>query len=512
MFRSIILVSTSTLASRVLGVVRDAVMFACLGTSSWSAAFLMAFTLPNLFRRLLGEGALTSAVIPVFANIKDNAQSEDLLNRLLSFLSLGLFVLSLGFLGLITIIQNFEGLPSRFYQAAELSYMLIFYMPLICLAAIIGARLNQKGLFSAGAIAPICLNLSMVAALGIAYVLNLTQDIQYVWMLSIGVMIGGVLQLAWPFFSLKRTGWKFEFKIGECSFFQEIRKLFIPAAFAAAIFQLNLLVSRLLAFSFNDSALSLLYLAGRLVELPTGIFTLAVTTVIFPELAHVAAQKDTNRLSELYAQGVQLVLLISLPAMMGLIALADPILQALFQWGALKNNAIQEAIPILQASALTIPLYAWSTISTRVLHAEKNTRGPLRISILSFILNSACSIILMQFLGLMGLVIANIIATACQAICLHHLCQKQLHSRFAMNNIWKMLIASALMGIVVYYGHHLWATYLGESKLHLILSLCILIPIGIFIYFAPLFKWMPTEEIYLLKRFLTLKKKTSPLV
>lgn len=503
MFRSIFLVSASTLASRVLGVLRDAVMFACLGTSSWSAAFLMAFTVPNLFRRLLGEGALTSAIIPVFASIKDEAQSQNLLNRLLSFLTIVLTSLSLIFVGLMAFLKEINGLPDRFYEAAALGQALIFYMPLICLAAIISARLNQKGHFSAGAMAPICLNLSMVLALGASYVFNLQKDTEYVWMLSLGVLVGGILQLVWPLLSLKKIGWQPKFIIGQCQFSQEIRKLFIPAALAAAIFQLNLFVSRLLAFSLNDSAISLLYLASRLVELPMGIFTLAVTTVIFPQLAHLAAEKNIDRLSELYAQGVRLVLLISLPAMIGLIALANPILHGLFQWGAFKGNAIQEAIPILQASALTIPLYAWSTIATRVLHAQKDTKGPLRISILNFILNAVLSLLLMQFLGVMGLVIANIVATACQSFLLHRLCQKHLqNSSLKMQHLWKMLAASLVMGIAVYFGHQAWATHLGTSKLHLVASLSVFIPIGIVLYFAPLLRWIPTEEMQLLKRFL----------
>jgi putative peptidoglycan lipid II flippase len=503
MFRSIALVSASTLISRVLGVMRDSVMFAFLGASPWSAAFLMAFTLPNLFRRLLGEGALTSAIIPVFSHIKDDQKAQDLLNRLISALNLILWGLS----GLIFLALQFipylDGFPERVYLAAELGQGLIFYMPLICLAAIFSARLNQKGHFGVGALAPIALNLCMVLALGLAYVLGLTSDAHYVVALSWGVIAGGVLQLIWPLVVLIQKGWKPKFTLGQCEALLEIRKLFLPAALAAAIFQLNLLVSRLLAFTLDDAAIGLLYLASRLVELPMGLFTLAVATVMFPKLSELAARQEEAGLERLYQQGLRVVLGVSLPAMVGLIALADPIVRVLFEWGAFQSDSAEQATRVLQASALTIPFYAWATVSTRALHALKDTKSPMQMAFFNFLINAFFSLILMQFYGVLGLVAGGLIAVMVQAFCLHHFCQKRfLRAHFEWKLFAKMALWSFFMGGLAYGGHfglmHIW----GSTKLHQCLSLLCFIPLGGLVYLIGCLLTLQTEEMTLLKSFL----------
>ncbi|MGB0744098.1 MAG: lipid II flippase MurJ, partial [Opitutales bacterium] len=193
-FRNIAVVSLSTVGSRVLGLVRDILIFAALGTSIWNSAFILAFTLPNLFRRLLGEGALTSAVVPVFTDVL-KSQGREAAFQFFTQVLLRVCVLLLatvsGGVGILAILKSFGILSERWALGADLSVMLLPYMIFICLAAL----------------TPVLLNLTMIAALTAAWFMD-SEDRQTVYLLCGGVLFGGILQLALPAWDLIRQGWR----------------------------------------------------------------------------------------------------------------------------------------------------------------------------------------------------------------------------------------------------------------------------------------------------------------
>lgn len=281
--KNILVVSLSTVGSRVLGLVRDILIFAALGASAWNDAFILAFTLPNLFRRLLGEGALTSAMVPIFSDVLHRAGRSEafaffnqVLLRLLTILS----ALVVGGMVLFGSLARCGLLTDRWTLGAELAVLLLPYMIFICLAAIVSAGLNLLGRFAVAASTPMLLNLAMIGALVAGMWLSDDQARIVYWLCG-GVILGGLLQLLLPAWDLARQGWRPRVEQRASTEMSELWRLFLPGLMGAAILQVNILVSRLLAYSLDESAVSVLYLASRLMELPLGIFTVAVATVFF---------------------------------------------------------------------------------------------------------------------------------------------------------------------------------------------------------------------------------------
>ncbi|MFT6235146.1 MAG: putative peptidoglycan lipid II flippase, partial [Lentimonas sp.] len=328
--KNIVVVSLSTIGSRVLGLVRDILIFAALGASAWNDAFILAFTVPNLFRRLLGEGALTSAMVPIFSDVLHRAGRSEafaFFNQVLLRLLIILSAIVVSGMVLFGSLARSGMLSDRWALGAELAVVLLPYMIFICLAAIVSAGLNLLGRFAIAASTPIVLNLAMITALGAGIWLSQDQA-QMVYWLCAGVLFGGLLQLLMPAWDLARQGWRPRMESrGPTAEMSELWRLFLPGLMGAAILQVNILVSRLLAYSLDESAVSVLYLASRLMELPLGIFTVAVATVFFPLLARAVSDKDDHAFAGALNQGMRLVVGISLPAGIGLVVLGGPILE-----------------------------------------------------------------------------------------------------------------------------------------------------------------------------------------
>ena len=412
-----------TSASRVLGLVRDILLFASLGTGALNSAFILAFTLPNLFRRLLGEGALTSSSIPVLSASLDKHGKEQtfrLLNAILGRLGAALLALLLVLVPLLSLAGLIPGLEERWYAGARLSQLLLPYMFFICVGALVCGMLNVLGRFGLAAFNQVWLNLSMIAAaLGGIWFLP-ADGWGRVLLISIGVLAGGALQLLVPALGLQRLGWSARPHLQPHPDLAKVLRLFLPGLLGAAIFQINILVSRFLAFSLDDTATGLLYLASRLVELPLGVFAIAVTTVIFPELSRLSAAGKTNEFAHTFTRGLGLILMITLPATLGLVVLAGPILGFLFQWGLFDSRDVAAAAPVLMASALGLPFFAWSTLLTRAWYARQEMRTPVRLAALNLLLNFILGIILMQFLGAVGLALSNALSSLVHCLALQY--------------------------------------------------------------------------------------------
>lgn len=412
------LVSAATAASRVLGLVRDICMFIYLGAGVWASAFVLAFTLPNLFRRLLGEGALTSAVIPVLAKEIENNGKESafsFFNQLLS--RLGVILLLIAILGVV-VFAGLRVMPwldaERWNKALTLSAVLFPYLFFICLAAIICAGLQVCGRFSAAALNAVWLNLVMIAALLIGGLFFANNPAAIVALLCGGVLLGGILQCLLPARDLRKTGWRYRASLESSEGLKQVWKLFLPGVIGAAILQVNILVSRVIAHWLDDAAVSLLYLASRLMELPLGLFTIAVATVVFPTMARAVGRSDANEFARSYLQGVRIVLTLSIAAGVGLLLYAKEILTVLFRYGAFDAQAVDATTPIVAIYGMGLVFYSLATFATRALHAHADMRTPVRIAAICLIVNVAMSLLLMRFIGVSGLATANVIAAAVQ--------------------------------------------------------------------------------------------------
>ncbi|MEC8650458.1 MAG: murein biosynthesis integral membrane protein MurJ, partial [Verrucomicrobiota bacterium] len=483
------------------GLVRDAMIFASLGSSIWSSAFILAFTLPNLFRRLFGEGALTSALVPTFSDVLQRdgrMKALGFFNQV--FLRAIIVLLAILIAGVISLglIIKLGNLSQRWVLGAELAMGMLPYMLFICLAAIVSVVLNIFGRFAVAALTPVILNLSIILAICFGICRDSPQNV-LVWLICGGVLCGGILQFLLPSYSLFKQGWRPAI-ISNHQFNQSLRELwelFLPGLLGAAILQINILVSRLLAFSLNDTAASELYLASRLMELPLGVFTIAIVTVFFPLMAKSLTSGDDKGFAESFNSGMRLVLAISFPASIGLFIFNESILRALFQWGAFDSSSVLKIAPLVAIYGLGLPFYSVAIFATRGLYAAKNMSYPVKVAGLCLALNALLGILLMQFLAERGLAIANVLSATVQASMLWFALLHS-HALICFKQIWdalkKVIIASLIMGIICCINLFFISLLGMNPKSEAYLVVAFLIPSATLVYFALLY-FLDFEEL-----------------
>jgi len=499
-FKNIAVVSLSTVGSRVLGLARDILIFAALGASLWNSAFILAFTLPNLFRRLLGEGALTSAVVPVFSDLLER-DGRDAAFGFLNQVLLRLFIVLVGLVALGMALLAWgsgEGgwLPARWALAGELSVVLLPYMLFICTAAIVCAGLNLMGRFAVAASTPLLLNLAMIGSLAVGMARSGESEVLVRWLCG-GVLAGGLLQLLLPAIDLMRQGWRPRIERRPGAELEQLWRLFLPGLLGAAVLQVNILVSRVLAYTLDESAVSVLYLASRLMELPLGVFTIAVATVFFPQLAQALSRSDAEGFAAKLCQGMRLVVAVALPAGIGLWVLGEPILQSLFQWGAFEARDVAATVPLLAIYGLGLPFYSAATFATRGLHAGKDMRSPLRVALYCLFVNAVCGLVLMQFLGAAGLALANVIAAVVQAVLLWRALSSERPELglSRLNRSFLQALGAALaMALVCWIGLEFSGLFRLDAKPRALLEVLVLVPLGAGVYFLVL-KLLRFEEM-----------------
>lgn len=503
--KNIAVVSLSTVGSRVLGLVRDILIFAALGAGLWNSAFILAFTLPNLFRRLLGEGALTSAMVPVFSDVlarDGRAGAFAFFNQVLLRLFLSLIVLVAGGMLALGYLAKSGLLSERWVLGANLAVVLLPYMIFICLAAIVSAGLNILGRFAVAACTPILLNLAMIGALAAGMWLSDEQAVIVYWLCG-GVLFGGLLQFLVPAWGFAREGWRPRRQKAASSDLSELWRLFLPGLMGAAILQVNIMVSRLLAYSLDEAAVSVLYLASRLMELPLGIFTVAVATVFFPLLARAVAAQDDRGFADSLVQGMRLVVGISLPAGVGLLVFGGPILELLFQWGAFDANDVSATVPLIAIYGLGLPFYSAATFATRGLHACKDMKTPVRVAGVCLMVNVVSGVTLMQFYGASGLAAGNVIAAIVQSVLLWRAMSKRRRDvGFARlrGAFGKILLAGAVMGVACVIALALVNGLDLADKTRAAVVVFLLVPGGAGLYFAVLYL-LKFEELDALRTF-----------
>ena len=520
--QNIAVVAFSTVGSRVLGLLRDILLFALLGAGVVNSAFIIAFTLPNLFRRLLGEGALTSAFVPVLSGIWEESGSRagfQLVNQVLTRLIVVITALiGLGSM-ILLIVPLWDGLQERWYLGARLGLILLPYMIFVCIAAILGAILNVLNRFALAALSPVWLNLCMILSLGgFGYVMGDTS-LERVGYLCGGVLVGGLVQVIIPALALLKEGWKVRPDPRNSPALTEVGQLLLPGLAGAAIFQINIVVSRLLAFHLSEDAVSILYLANRLIELPLGIFAIAVTTVLFPNLSRLAARQDEAGFSRSFAQGMRLITAVTVPAAIGLVLLGRPIVHLLFNWGLFGAQEVNNTLPVLAVFAVGLPIYAWAAFYTRIFHSLKDTQTPLHLSKYTFLVNLVLSLSLMFPLGIVGLALAGVLSMTGQTVAMRILLARkveQLKDVRSHASTRAIVIASVFMGILCFFGNQFRHSLVGHEKTGSVLVVVCLIPLAASSYFFILFKtgFKDREEILSLikmplPRFMAGRKKTT---
>ena len=484
--KSIGVVSFLTVVSRLLALVRDSLAFAIFGSGWLYSAFLTAFILPNLFRRLLAEGSMTAAFVPTLQeelHLGGREGTYRLLSKVASWLLVITGALVLLAAAIFSQSRLIPGHEEKWYVAADLVVVLFPYLALISLAAACSATLNVLGHFVEPALSPIWLNLAMIATLAGAGLHFAATPLGEIRWLCAGVLAGGFLQMAVPAAVLVRMGWRPAFDLGLSPRVREIALLMTPGIFGTAIYQINFSVSRLLAFSVDDPSAVYLYTVNRLMEFPIGVFAVAVSTVVYPLIAAHAVKRDFRAMAVDFQKGIRLILIINVPAAAGLALLSGPIVRLIYLHGHVTEVDAQRMALLLALMVIGLPFFSVVNLTVRAFYAVKDTRTPVRVALVDFLINIAVSLALIRWLGIVGIVLASTTAIVAQTLLLGRALERRLpEMRLAplLPSFAKVLGATAVMAAVVAAGSRaLQALGLGASNLA---PVALLVPAGVCAY------------------------------
>jgi len=452
------IVGAATVASRLLGYVRDAALAYVFGAGLYADAFFMAFRIANLLRRLVGEGALTSSFIPIFTEEK-NRRSEEGTRDLVSsvFTLFAMILAALAVLGMVfsrevvmVMAPGFISDPEKFQTTVMLTRLIFPYMVFIGLMAIAMGVLNSYKHFTAPALSPVLFNISLIAS-----VFAVTPFLDTpVLALAFGVLLGGFLQLALQVPFLKRYG----VVPKPLLYFSDpaikrIFKLMGPAAFGVGVYQLNIFVTLWFSSQLPEGAVSYLYYAGRLMELPLGVFGVAVSTAALPSLAEHAAAKDWDGFRDSISFALRIVNFVTIPAMVGLFVLSYPIIDILFRRGEFGVEATAGTAIALYYYTIGLVPVAVSRILTSVFYSLKDTVTPVWIAFITFLFNVLFCFLFVDPLGHAGLALATSVSSILGVIVLLIVLRLKF-GRFGgkriLSSSFKSAVASAVMGALIY--------------------------------------------------------------
>lgn len=425
--RAVGVLSGATALSRVLGFLRDMVTAAYFGAGGTMDAFLVAFRLPNMLRSLFAEGSLTVAFVPVFVETLEAGGREraDRLGRI-AFTLLGVILTAVSVLGVLgapilvrVMAWGFSDTPDKFALTVDLTRLVFPYIGLIGLTALAGGILNSLGDFASPAFAPVVLNLGMI--LGTVGLYRFADP--PVRSVAYGVLLGGTWQLILQWRSLTKRGFVFrpDFEWGD----EAIRRILLllgPRVFGVAVYQVNIFVSTFLATWLPDGSVSYLYYAERLFQLPLGIFAVSVGTASLPSLSRLAARGDLEGLRETLVEALRMTAFIVLPAAVGLLVLARPILVVLLQRGSFSPAMADATAQALAFYALTLIPVAGVKVVVPAYYALNDMRIPVWSAFWALCVDVAASLALMGPMKHTGLAFASTLSNAANlAYLVYHL-------------------------------------------------------------------------------------------
>jgi putative peptidoglycan lipid II flippase len=466
--------AAATLTSRLLGMVREMVYAAFMGNGWVASAFVMAFQVPNLFRRLLGEGALTAAFIPIFKQ-KEIKDGEKEMWRAANAVLSGLFVTAgaltvVVFLG-ISIALAFGVFTDETRLMLRLLRLMFPYMLLVCLAAALIGMANARGHFFVPALGAVVLNVVMIASvLLLAPRMGLALE-QQVFGLAIGVIAAGLAQALFQLPSLSREGFRYSWVSpwGDPTVREVVRKM-LPGSIGVAAFQINVLMTQCFSFWFDPTVVATFNYSVRLMELPQGMFGISLATYLLPTLSGLAAEKKYPEFRQTLGQGLGHLAFANLIAAAISLALAEPIVRLLFERGAFTSGATHRVALSLACLAPGLLLFSMNNILARAFFALNDTSTPMKISVFCLCINLVFAIWLVQRYREAGLGLANTLSACFNVALLTYALRRKL-ARLDMAGLKHTLIVlvsdAVLAAVVAGALSWLWEHRLGHNTLAL---------------------------------------------
>ena len=481
-------VGSWTLVSRVLGFVRDAMILAYLGTGPLYQAYVVAFRLPNMFRRFFAEGAFNMAFVPMFSKRLEGDENPDGFASD-AFAGLATILIALTLLAMATmpwliyaIASGFAG-QEEFGLSVEFGRVAFPYILFISLAALLSGMLNASGRFVAAAAAPVLLNVLLISAMALAAYLNGDIARALIW----AIPFAGVAQFAMLWLAVRRAGFRLRIKRPTLS--PEMRNLVrvaFPAALAGGVVQINLLVGQQVA-SYFDKAVGWLFAADRLYQLPLGVVGIAIGVVLLPDLSRKLKARDDDGSKNALSRAAEIALALTIPSAFALVIIPLPLVSVLFERGAATVDDTAAIALAVAIYGLGLPAFVLQKIMQPVFFAREDTTRPFHYAVVSMVVNAALAIGLAPVIGWFAPAIATTIAAWTMVALLRQGAKSygavvQFDTRFH-KRVWRMVLASLVMGAVLWVVGALLNPFLGLPWWRG-LALAVLIAAGIISYFA----------------------------
>jgi putative peptidoglycan lipid II flippase len=471
----------ATLTSRVLGMVREIVYAWFMGDSKVAGAFLFAFQIPNLFRRLLGEGALTAAFIPIFKE-KEKKHGEIEMWRAANAVISGLVIAASAVVALVLIGLSIALAVHQFAEKTELILQLLRvmfpYMLLVCLAAAFMGMLNARGHFFIPAMGATMLNVVMIASvlwLAPKFGFGLPKEQRLpvqIFALAYGVLVAGVAQAAFQLPTLHRDGFRFHWvSPWKNETVRLVVTRMIPGAIGVAAFQINVTLVQVIAYWIDPQINASFNYAVRLMELPQGMFGISLATYLLTALSSLAVEKNYPEFRAILRNGLGSLLFANFIASILLVVLAEPIVRLLFEHGD-KFTSASTARATFALVCLAPGLVAFSTVNVlaRAFFALGDIKTPMKISIACLVLNLILGAALVAPLRQGGLGIANTVTSVCNVGLLAFALRKKL-GKLEMEPLRATFLplaaAGLLAGLLAWFGWQLWESKIGHATIAL---------------------------------------------
>ena len=460
-----------TMLSRVLGMVRDILTAGVFGTSLAMSSFVVAFRIPNLFRALFGEGALSSAFVPVFMASRRNegeAAAWQLARRVITLVGTVLLaIVTLGILGMSGALHWPGGLGEKAATVLPLARTMLPYVFFICMAALAMAVLNSYQRFSVSAFTPALLNITWI--LSVLFIVPLVRGgtAHQISALAWTVFAAGAVQLAYQIPSLLQVGWRPGLDTDWHD--PRVKRVFMlmgPSALGLAVNQVNVMVNSMIAMWVGTWAPSALFYAERLIYLPQGILATALGTVLLPVLSDFAAQKKHAEMCAAVHHGLRTLLFVMTPAAVGLFVLAAPIVQMLFEHGSFDPQSTMLTARALSFYAPGLMVFCLAKVFVPAFYALQDTRTPVKIGLCAVTLNVMLNVVFAMTLPLYwrhaGMAFATVIAEGFNGLTLAFFLRRRLGSfglRGILGGLARALGAASAMAAVAWLAERKLTTW-----------------------------------------------------
>jgi putative peptidoglycan lipid II flippase len=486
-----------TMVSRVLGLVRDILTAKVLGTSHSADAFNVAFWLPNIFRRLFAEGAFSSGFVPLFSRRLAAGGQEDarqFTNEILAVFMPALLAVTVVFQIIMYpflewVVSGYQDTPGKLELAVELSRWTFPYLMFISLASLLSGVLNSLDRFAVAAFIPSLLNIALIIALVVGPDGNTPEEqIQIARYMALAVLIGGVAQFALAWATVRRLGVKLHF--GRPRITPAVRELIVlilPATAAAGVYQFSQLFYTYFASSLGEGALSSLFYADRLNQLPLSIIGTALGVAILPSISRAIEHRKEDEAADVQARAFDLAMLLTLPATLALAVAAQPIIAGVYQRGEFTADDTRTISNILAILVSGLPAYVLVKVLQPAFYARKDVKTPVYIAMSLLALSVPANFLLIPHLGIYSLAFVTSAQAWINFMALFAILYVRGHFRmpkWLVGRVMRQLIAALAMVAAIYGIQIALADWFAAGTGEQIMALGALVATGMVIYFG----------------------------